>query len=77
MTNIVTLNVKRRTRRQRLAAAFLALWRVLQFFWHETFGVHNPFVTRLTFEHGRRLLWMECDCGATWDSIEPGEVLEP
>lgn len=75
MTNVVSFKVKARTRWDRFKTDVRALGLVILFFWHETFGCHDPRVTRNEFKAGRRVLWMECPCGAEWDAIEAGEEL--
>lgn len=49
----------------------------LIWFWHETFGYHDPRVARVRWVAGQRVAWMECHCGAEWDAIAPGEELGP
>jgi hypothetical protein len=75
MGNIVSLRVKSRTRWERFKTGLEAFGKVLLFFWHETFGYHDPCVTGTRFVRGRRLLSMECGCGAEWADLEAGEEL--
>ncbi len=53
------------------------VWKTFLFGWHELFGAHDPVVTKRRFLHGRRLMSLECPCGAEWDDIEVGEDLGP
>lgn len=72
---VTTLPVKARTRWDRTRAALEVAGKVVLFWWHETFGHHDPRVRGQKFLRGRRLLSLECHCGAEWDDIEAGEEL--
>lgn len=57
-----------------------AAGKLARFFWHETFGHHDPRVTSLRFVRGHRVLSMECPCGAEWSDLrmpDGGLELEP
>lgn len=54
----------------RLMASLEIAKKTFLFFWHELFAGHDPRVVKTRFLHGRRLLSLECDCGAEWDDID-------